>query len=1173
MNADFVHLHTHSHYSLLDGLIKPGGLLKQCAKYEMDACALTDHGNLFGLLEFFNKAKDTGVKPILGCEMYVSPTDRFDKSGKSAKEACNHLLLLCENETGYHNLCKLSTLAHLEGWHYKPRVDAAALEEHKDGLIAASGCLNGRIPQLLLANRLEEAEKALDQYVGIFGRDNFCIEMMNHGMPEEERVNPMLWELAQKHKLTAIATNDAHYLERDDAEAHEVLLCIQTKKNMDDPGRMRFPNDEFYLRSPEEMMGRFARWPEAVTNTRRIAERCNATIPMGLGLIPNFPVPEGYTKEGYLRERVQEGLVRRYGTVLPEAVTERVAYELGVIENMQFVDYFLVVWDLVHFAREAGIPVGPGRGSGAGCLVAYALGITNLDPIRYKLLFERFLNPERVSMPDFDVDFCIRKREKLIEYSREKYGAECVSQIGTFGRMLAKNVVRNVARTLGMSVGEANRIATLIPNELKMTLETAAAREHDLKRLIEEDPQVARLWKLALRLEGTINNFGTHAAGVVLCDHPLTDHIALYKAANSDVVTTQTEMKGVEDIGLLKMDILGLRTLTMIDDTVKLIKKNRGIDIDIDNLELDDAKTYELLRSGQTFGVFQLESTGMRELAKRIGLENIEEISALVALYRPGPMAYLDAYIENKRNPEKIVYDPPFLKPILEDTYGICLYQEQVMHLVQHCGGFSLGGADIVRRAMGKKKPEELAKQKANFVQGCGERKIDNELANDLWGRIETFAGYGFNKSHSMAYAFVAYQTAYLKANYTVEFLCALLSSVSGELTKVALYIAECRNLDVDVLPPDINHSEADFSVEGDAIRFGLGAIKNVGEGPCQAIVEERMVNGPYKDVFDFCARISSQSINSRTVESLNKAGAFMGTGWNRRQVAEVIDQAMSAGQLLQRERAAGQTSLFDIAGAEEDFAIGGDKPQVPEWPEHDLLAYEKEMIGLYVSSHPLRNYESLIRRYNTLDLATLDEKREGEELIACGIISEAKKHYTKRGAAMAFLTLETLQGPVEMTVFSDLYDEKKDLLQTDFIVVCTVRVNKRDDKTSLIAENIAPIDETEQTLTRAVHIRLKPQHQRPETAHKLALLLGNARGSCDVYLHCLRPEKGEVIVHATSACQVAPSPQLTEQVETLLGQDTVFLSAGMNFPSHQPVRIREETNKWRGRGGRRSYN
>lgn len=1170
MSADFVHLHAHSHYSLLDGLTKPAQMLKRCADYDMPACALTDHGVIFGLLDFSMQAEGTGIKPILGCEIYVAPTNRFDKSGKSAKEACNHLLLLCESEQGYHNLCKLSTLAHLEGWHYKPRVDADALEEYHEGLIAATACLNGRIPQLLLEGRLDAAERALDQYIGIFGKDNVCIEMMNHGMPEQDAVNPLLWELSEKYGLLAIATNDSHYLDREDAEAHEVLLCLQTKKTLDDPDRMRYPNDEFYLRSSEEMHGRFARWPAAVTNTVRIAERCNAVIPTRLGLIPNYPVPEGYTQASYLREKVYDGLRQRYGTELHETVVQRADYELGIIESMAFVDYFLVVWDLVRFARQAGIPVGPGRGSGAGCLVAYALHITNLDPIRYNLLFERFLNPDRVSMPDFDIDFCVRRREELITYAREQYGADCVSQIVTFGRMLAKNVVRNVGRTLGIPIPEVNRIATLIPNEIKMTLDGAISREPDLKRLVESDRQTGRLWALARRLEGTINSYGTHAAGIVLCDHPLTDHVALFKAAGSETVTTQVEMKGVEEIGLLKMDILGLRTLTIIDDAVRLVKKNQGVAIDIENLDLYDEKTYQLLRSGQTSGVFQLESEGMRNLARRIGIENIEEISALIALYRPGPMQFIDTYVENKNNPDKVEYNPPQLEALLKETYGIPVYQEQVMQMVQECANFTLGRADIVRRAMGKKKPELLEEQKADFIQGCCEYGINNDLANDLWRRIETFAGYGFNKSHSMAYALVAYQTAWLKANFPVEFMCAMLSNEMGDLKKVAAYIGECRELGIDVLPPDINRSEAGFSVEGKAIRFGLNAIKNCGEGPCQAIVREREQTGPFKDVFDFCGRLGSQILNTRVIESLNKAGAFLSTGWNRRQTAEVIEIAISAGQARQRERDAGQTSLFELAGAEDAFDPDNDKPNLPEWPEHDILAYEKDVLGLYVSSHPLRNYDSLIRRFHTLDMNSLDEKQEGYEMIVCGIISDCRKKYTQKGDAMAFLILETLQGPCDITVFSNLYEQKKHLLLEDMILACTVHVNIRDDKRTLIADNILPIDEAEAALARAMHVRLKPGQQNPDTAHKLACILGNAHGTCDVFLHCLLPDKhGEAVVHATSACCVQPSEKLTRDVEELLGENAVFLSAGMGLPTHRPSREhREAPRRFRRRAG-----
>ena len=1168
MSVDFVHLHVHTHYSLLDGLTKTRELLKRCAEYDMPACAITDHGTVFGLLDFYLQSKDIGVKPILGCEVYVAPTNRFDKSAKSSKEASNHLLLLCENEQGYHNLCKLSTQAHLEGWHYKPRVDAELLEECHEGLIAATACLQGRVPRMLLEGKPEEAAKTLDQYIGIFGKENVCVEMMNHGMPEEEQVNPMLWDLAQKYKLPAIATNDSHYLERADAEAHDLLLCLQTKKTLLDVDRMRLPNDEFYLRTAEEMQGRFARWPEAVTNTRIIADRCNASIPTGLRLIPNYPVPEGYTKEDFLREKVYEGLKRRYGDLLPKEVVDRAEYELRVIFEMQFTDYFLVVWDLIHYARGADIPVGPGRGSGAGCLVAYGLQITNLDPLRYKLLFERFLNPERVSMPDFDVDFCMNRREELIEYSRSKYGTDCVSQIVTFGRMMAKNVVRNVARTLGMTVADGNRIATLIPGDLEMTLSKAIEKEPELKQLVEQDRQFGHLWRLALRLEGTINSYGKHAAGVVLCDHPLTDHIALFKPAGSEAaVTTQVEMKGVEKIGLLKMDILGLRTLTMISEAVRLIKKHHDVDLDMDNVPLDDEKTYALLRSGATTGVFQLESAGMRDLAKRIGLASMEEISALVALYRPGPMDLIDTYIQNKQNPETIQYDPPIIRPVLEETYGIAIYQEQVMQMVQLCAGFTLGKADIVRRAMGKKDKKLLDDQKKDFLKGCKDNKINAALAEDLWKRIETFAGYGFNKSHSMAYAFVAYQTAYLKAHYPVEFMSALLTSESGDLKKAAIYVDECRNLGIDVLPPDVNRSEPAFSVEGVNIRFGLGAVKNVGEGPCKTIVEDREQNGPYKDIFDFCVRMVGQTISARVIESLNKAGAFTGTGWNRRQVSEVTEQAISLAQIRQRELESGQISLFDLGGAEEMLDPSLDKPDLPEWPEDELLTFEKEMLGLYVTSHPLRNHEALIRRLNTIDLNDLAEKEEGEEGTIIGIITEAKKIYSRKGDAMAFITLETLQGPCDLTVFSQVYAEKKDLLYEDAIIACKVRINIRDNKHSLIVERVVPIDEAESVFAKAVHVRLKPNQQNSETVHKLALLLGNVPGKCDVFVHCLHPDHGEVIIHATSACMVSPSPQLHLWVEKLLGENAYFISAGDGLPTHLPAPApREELPRWRRR-------
>ncbi|NLN92908.1 MAG: DNA polymerase III subunit alpha [Candidatus Hydrogenedens sp.] len=1156
MTSSFVHLHVHSHYSLLDGLTKPAELVKRCADYDMPACALTDHGSLFGLLEFQKAAVEAGIKPVLGCEMYISPTSRTDKSARSSREASNHLLLLCENETGYHNLCRLSSLAYLEGWHYRPRIDLEALEEYKEGLILSTACLQGRVPSLLLADRQEEAAAALDTYVGIFGKDHVYIEMMNHGMPEEEKINPGLWDMAQHYGLPVIATNDSHYLDESDWEAHDVLLCLQTKKLLEDESRMRFPNHDFYFRSAEEMAGRFSRWPEAISNTGLLAERCNATIPTGLRLIPSYPVPEGQSKADYLCERVYEGLHQRFGGELTEAIRQRADYELDVISRMQFVDYFLVVWDLVHYARNAGIPIGPGRGSGAGCLVAYALGITNLDPLRYNLLFERFLNPERQSMPDFDIDFCITRREDIIEYSRSKYGSDCVCQIVTFGRMLARNVVHNVARTLGMSPAESRRIATMIPNELKITLASALEKEPDLKRAVEEDPDVGRLWKLATRLEGTINNFGTHAAGVVICDHPLTDHIGLFKAAGSDTVVTQVEMKGVDAIGLLKMDILGLRTLTMIDMVVQLVKKNHQITVDLDRLDIEDKKTYALLRSGATLGIFQLESSGMRELAKRIGLQSLEEMSALVALYRPGPMQLIESYIQNKRAPEKIVYDPPELKDLLKETYGIPVYQEQVMQMTQICGGFSLGNADTVRRAMSKKDQKLLKEQEALFVEGCARNGYNKGMARELWARIETFSGYGFNKSHSIAYAFVAYQTAYLKANFPVEFMCALLTTESGDPKKTALYVAECHRMGISVLPPDVNASEVSFSVEGKAIRFGLGAIKNLGEAPCNAIVQERNENGPFRDIFDFCDRLIDKSVNGRAIDSLNKAGAFSSTDWNRRQVSEVMEEALQIAQSQLRERESGQTSLFDLAPDDSSFKVYPDKPESNEWPAEELLAFEKEMLGLYVSSHPLRSQEDLVKRFTTLDLNDLEDKREGEEILLTGIITEVKKIYSKKGDAMAFLTLESLQGPCEMIVFSRVYEEKKDLLLEDNIVTCRMRMNFRDGKPSLIVENVVLLEEAERLLATALHIRLSRDKQEAATLHRLACILNTSGGPCDVYLHCDHPEQGEVVIHTLDLCRVTVTSALESQIEELLGMDTVFVSAGMGLPSHAPPRI-----------------
>jgi DNA polymerase III subunit alpha len=1152
MSAGFAHLHCHTEYSVLDGACRIGEILQRCRDFDMKACAITDHGVLFGAVEFFQQAKKMGVKPIIGCELYLAPDSRFERTKRDG-EAYYHFLTLCENETGYHNLCKLSSLGFLEGFYYKPRVDVELLAKYSEGLIATTSCLAGEVPQALLDGNMDAANEALKKYLDIFGKDNFLVELMDHGMPEQKRVNPLLAELAEHHGLMMIATNDCHYLNKDDSEPHEALLCIQTNGKLDDDDHFKFATDEVYFKSPDEMRALFPQWPDAIANTEKIADRCNVEIPLGQHLIPEFVPPEGESKLDYLKELVSAGLVERYGESVPAEYLERADFEIGVIDKMGFVDYFLVVWDLIAYARSEGIAVGPGRGSGAGSLVAYALKITNIDPMRYDLLFERFLNPERVSMPDFDIDFCYVRREEMIEYARRKYGEANVSQIITFGRMLAKAVVRDVGRVLNMPYAEADRIAKLIPDELKISLDDAYAKEPELKRLVDTDPQVGRLWRLARRLEGTIRNCGTHAAGVVICDKPLTDYVALYQAAGTSAVATQVEMKCVEEVGLLKMDFLGLRTLTVVHETVRLIREAHDVDIDIDNIPTDNQKAYALLRSGKTTGIFQLESSGMRDLAKKIGLESLEEICALVALYRPGPMEFIPTYVANKFNPEKIAYAHPLLEPILKETYGIAVYQEQVMQMVQALAGFSLGQADVLRRAMGKKKADLMAEQRAAFVQGCKETNgIEKELAEELFNVIETFAGYGFNKSHSMAYAFVAYQTAYLKANYPAEFMAALLTSESGNLDKVALYVDEARQIGIEVLPPDVNRSRLQFTVdEQNRVNFGLVAVKHVGEAPARAIVAERDANGRFADVFDFCARLDSQQVNSRLIESLNKAGAFESTGWNRAQVEASVSTALGAAQSAQRDRQAGQTNLFDALAQETAEPMRNEPPDVPEWPDAQKLAAEKEMLGLFVSSDPLEKYRPIFDRYTDRDFDDLSTLKEGHTLMLGGMIGGVKLHTTAKGKRMAFLTLNTSRGPYEMTVFSDAYEKYAELLEVDRPVLVATHVNYRNDEAGLIADDLIPVEDAERKLTRALHVALDVEQMSNGAVDKLAQLLGNHPGTCDVYLHCDWSDGRKAVVHATSSCKVRATPTLRDQAAKIVGESRVWFSAGRGLPSH----------------------
>lgn len=1149
--ANFCHLNVHSEFSELAGAARVPALVAKAAALGMQACALTDHASLFGVIDFYQAAENAGIKPIIGCDFYLAHGSRHDKQGRSS----NASPLLCWAETleGYFNLCRLSSYSYIEGYHYRPRIDLELLAQYRAGLIASTGGRESQIPQLMLQGRHAEVEKTLERYLEIFGTDNLVVEIQNHGLEEERILNPQLADLAKRHGLLLIATNDVHYVEQDDAEAHDVLLAIQTQAKLDDERRLRFAAQNYHFCTAEEMAERLPEYPEALSNTAIIAERCNVQIPLGQHLIPEYEPPAGKEKFEYLRELVMLGLDDRYSGNPTQEHIDRAEFELDVIRSMQFVDYFLVVWDLINFARSAGIPVGPGRGSGAGSLVAFALQITNIDPIRYKLIFERFLNPERVSMPDFDIDFCFERREEMITYTREKYGDENVSQIITFGRMLAKNVIRSVGRVMDLPLSHVDRIAKLVPEELKITLAKALEQEPQLKQLVKEDPEVTQLWEFATKLEGLIGNHGTHAAGVVICDKPLIDLVPLFKAPNGEMVATQFEMKNVENVGLLKMDYLGLRTLTVVHKAVELIRHSRGISINVDYLEPNDANAYALLRSGRTTGIFQLESAGMRELAKRIGLESLEEICALVALYRPGPMELKDDYIANKHDSARISYAHPLLQPILSETYGIALYQEQVMQMVQSLAGFTLGGADILRRAMGKKKAELMAEQRAKFVAGCKQaNNIDAAMAETLFDVIERFAGYGFNKSHSMAYALVAYQTAYLKANFPVEFMAALLSSEINNLDKVGIYVDECRRVGIEVRPPDINRSYLGFTVEGSEIIFGLGAIKHVGEGPVAAIVSERVENGPFADVFDFCSRIDTRDVNRRCIEALNRAGAFESTGWNRREVEESLDQALSEGQIARQDRESGQGSLLDLlAGDDAATTTERTPPGLDEWAESDLLAYEKEMLGLYVSSHPLGKYAHIVERFTSMRLADLPEMEEHEGETIGGLVGGVRETFTRKGAKMAWVTLETLEGTIEVTCFSDAYEKYQHLLQPDRVVVLACSVKKRSDEPGLILEEVIPINEVESRCTRAVHIRVPLIEVDGSVLNDLAHMLGNRSGSCDVYLHCVTPTHEEVTVHATEACKVSVSDELRDEIESLLGTDTVWYSGGHALPRH----------------------
>ncbi len=1144
MSTPFVHLHNHTEFSLLDGASRTDRLVARAKELGMPAVAITDHGTMCGVVDFYKNAVKAGIKPIIGCEVYVAPRSRHEKTTVEG-EAYYHLVLLAESDSGYRNLMELVSRANTEGFYYKPRVDKELLREYHDGLIALSACLAGEVPSLLLRGDAPGAEALAREYADIFGPDNFFIELQDHGLPEQKQVNPMLAVLAAKLGVGLVATNDIHYIDRQDAESHDVLLCIQTGKTVDDTGRMRFQTNEFYLKSGDEMAALFSAYPEAVANTARIAERCAVELEFGKLYLPEFPIPAGFTPESYLRQLCLERLPRRYPDAGPTE-TERLDYELSVIGQMGFASYFLIVWDFVNYARQEGIAVGPGRGSAAGSIVAYLLGITNIDPLKYGLLFERFLNPERVTMPDIDIDFCYVRRSRIIEYVVGRYGADRVAQIVTFGTMAARAAIRDVGRVLNMPYGDVDRIAKLVPGELGITLHRAIEVSSELRTLYQSDPEVKKLLDLAISVEGLPRHASTHAAGVVIAREPLTHYVPLQNSTEG-FVTTQYDKDRIEEIGLLKMDLLGLRTLTVIGDALIHIKQNRGLDIDIDAIPLDDPKTSAMLSAGDTAGVFQMESSGMTNLVKELKPERFEDLIPLVALYRPGPLGsgMVTDFINGRHGRKKVTYLHPLLEPILKDTFGVILYQEQVMQIASVLAGFTLGQADLLRRAMGKKKPEVIAAQRENFMKGAAARRISPKLAEEIFNLIAHFADYGFNKSHSAAYALVAYQTAYLKANFPQEFMAALLTSIMGANDKVGFYIEECRRMGLAVLPPDINASDAGFTVDGTAIRFGLAGVKNVGDNAIAGIVAGRAEGGRYTSIVDFCSRIDMRVVNKRMLESLIKCGAFDSLGWKRSQFLAVLDQAVEVAAARQRDRDSGQLGLFgdgDTAGADEIAP-----PRLDELPPQELLAMEKEMTGFYVTGHPLDQYREIMKKFTPVGQLTGGEYGDGQQVRVAGLVAGAKRITTKSGGMMCFVNLEDFTDQIEVVVFPRLFDRVNPLLLPDAAVAVIGRLSVGEETVKIIADDIAELGAAATGTfggngrkPREVRLRLGEGQENDETFGRLKEVFARYQGPAVVYLHFTASRR---VVRTDRQYWLDPMPEAVAALEEILGPGSVQVS------------------------------
>ena len=1152
----FIHLHNHSDFSLLDGASRVDQIVDLAAKYEMPAVALTDHGNMFGAIAFFQAAQKKGIKPILGCEIYVAPGSRKDKSpGGGISDTNNHLVLLAESNKGYKNLIKLVTAGYLEGFYYRPRIDKELLAEHSEGLIGLSACLKGEVPSAALRGTEEQMLKAAGAYEDILGKGNFFLEIQDQGLEEDVPVNTKLMALAKKTGLPIVATNDCHYISREDALAHDILLCIGTGKKVSDTERMRYHGEEFYFKSSDEMAEVFKGYQEAYDNTLAIADRVQLDLTRQQFHLPQFTVPEGETIDGYFEKVIWQGFQQRMERVRERQAAGELRYpisdyeprlrrEMEIIHKMGFAGYFLIVWDFIRFAREQGIPVGPGRGSAAGSLVAYSLRITDIDPLEHGLIFERFLNPERVSMPDIDIDFCEARRGEVIDYVTERYGRDNVAQIITFGTMKARAVTRDVGRVLDVPYADVDRIAKMIPATLDATLEKAIDEVPQLREAAEADPRIGRLLDVAKRLEGVSRHASTHAAGVVIAPKPLTEFLPLYKG-NRGEITTQYAMKDVEDIGLLKMDFLGLRTLTLLDNCVKLIARQLGEKIELDRLPMDDPKTYQLFSEGQTFGIFQFESDGMRDILRRFKPEKLSDLTALNALYRPGPIrsGMIDDFIKRKHGKVPVRYEVPELKEILEDTLGVMVYQEQVMRIGSTLAGFTLGEADLLRKAMGKKKADVMLAQREKFISGAVANEIPKKKAEKIFALMEHFGGYGFNRSHSAAYAVLAYQTAYLKANYPVFFMAALLTSEKQNTDKVVHYLTVARKMGLRVLPPDINESALDFTVVGEEIRFGLAAIKNVGESAIQSILEARAARGGrFESLVDLCEDVDLRLVNKRVLESLIKSSALDSFGARRSQLYAMIDRALDFGQRLQRERESGQANLFGDAEGSRRPPELEKLPDLNEWSEKERLSYEKATLGFFLSGHPLDRYKEVLASFASCTTGQISGKVGEKEVAVGGLITSVKTLRTRKGDPMAVLRLEDQEGATEVVVFPDAYKTHYGLLSQDTEVLVKGKPEGGEDLPKILASELIPLEEVDQRGASSVTVRVQLDSFHQETLPHLRELLEANRGECPIRFELLRDHTFMAAMKPHAYLRVRPSPEFVASLEAMCGPGSVHL-------------------------------